>query len=214
LGNYYQIEKDGKYGLISDRNILIEPIYNKIKKTDDRYFYIKKGNKYGLGLFEDGEILIEPICNSIKKFDHNYFVIKINQKHGLIKDKEIVLEPIYDSIKKFDYSIVSLSDSYFRIEINGKFGLLKSVNNNIEIIEKPDFNLITIEKKVIFCDNCGGSGSISADPNCNYCGGKGAFDLLYHDTHASNNYIICACTSCSICSGSGRLGIEFNIIKN
>ena len=144
------VKKDGKYGIINEKNeFLINPDYESISTLYNGFFIIKKDNKYGY-LNEKFKIVQEPLYLDAKEFSNNIAFVKFpNEKWGCVSTKmKVLLEGKFDEVFPF-------INSYARVINNDKWGF---INQNCEVVVEPkydfvnnfysDFTKVVLNKKV------------------------------------------------------------------
>lgn len=62
------IAKDGKYGMFSEQDQLVEPKYDAIEPMHEIWYKVKQDGKTGL-IDNTGEVVLRPIFDDIKRFD-------------------------------------------------------------------------------------------------------------------------------------------------
>lgn len=167
---YYIVYKDGKCGIVSDKNINLVPIeYDMITICAgvNILLIVVKNGKFGI---------LKNFIPSLKcKYDDithidntSLFILKLNKKFGFINlsydDVDtVIVEPIYDNIFK---SVIS---NFFIFKIDNKYGLLSSNTGNIviqPIYDNIDNNLSFRKgNKVGVLDTSNGTEKINFDSN-------------------------------------------------
>lgn len=145
--NYYQLNKDGKYGVISLKGeILIEPIYDNIKipNPEKDVFICEKENKTvilnekGQEIFNQFEEVSAISINGIvSNLPYEKRVLKYKQdgKYGLIDyNGKVIIKPIYEEIEGLENK-----ESELLVKKDGKYGV---VNDRGDKLIKEEYDNI------------------------------------------------------------------------
>lgn len=142
----FLITKNGKKGLITDKNILITPLYDDLKRDFQGFAFAKTAGKWQIINEITGKSLTEPIYDAIEGlnvgyetsegenedtfeytfFDETYyqiFTVKKNNKYGWVNNQGKELTPIkYDEISHSygGLSVVKVGNNYGIINLEGK----------------------------------------------------------------------------------------------
>lgn len=130
--NYYQLNKDGKYGVISLKGeILIEPIYDNIKipnpekdvficERENKTIILNQKGQEILNQFEEvSAISINGIVSSIP-YEKRVLKYKQDGKYGLIDyNGKVIIKPIYEEIESLENK-----ESELIVKKNGKYGVI------------------------------------------------------------------------------------------
>lgn len=130
--NYNQVNKDGKYGVISAKgDILIEPIYDNIKipnpekdvfickKQDKTIILNEKGQEILTQYEEVNPISINGIVSNLP-YEKRVLKYKENGKYGLIDYKgKVIIKPIYEEIEGLENK-----ESELIVKKDGKYGVI------------------------------------------------------------------------------------------
>lgn len=145
--NYYQLNKDGKYGVISVKgDILIEPIYDSIKipNPEKDVFICDKENKTiilnekGQEIFKQYEevsaISINGIVSNLP-YEKRVLKYKEDEKYGLIDyNGKVITKAIYEEIKGLENK-----ESELLVKKDGKYGV---VNDRGDKLIKEEYDNI------------------------------------------------------------------------
>lgn len=148
--NYYQLNKDGKYGVISKKGeILIEPIYDNIKipNPEKDVFICEKENKTTilnerceeiLNQFE--EVSAISINGTISSLPYEKRVLKYKQdgKYGLIDyNGKVIIKAIYEEVEGLENK-----ESELLVKKNGKYGV---INDRGTKLIKEEYDSVTAD---------------------------------------------------------------------
>lgn len=123
--------EDGNMGVISEKGILIPPIYDKINPNpfvhighDKFLFYLQKDGKTGYADVQ-GEIVIPMIYDEFGDFKDGIVSAKKSGKWGVIDDNHRIIMPFqfdFDEIStpQGDIIIINKNNSYGYADITGK----------------------------------------------------------------------------------------------
>lgn len=132
--NYYQLNKDGKYGIIdSYGNIVIEPIYDSVKipnpekavficeQSEEKVVLNDKNEKIFNEYEEVSEIQINGIVTNVP-YEKDVLKYKQNGKYGLINfNGKKITKPIYEEINGLENK-----ESELLVKNNQKYGVINS----------------------------------------------------------------------------------------
>ena len=130
--NYYQLNQDGKYGIISAKgDILVEPIYESVKipNPEKDVFICEKENKTVVlneqsneifGQYEEvSAISINGIVSDLP-YEKRVLKYKENGKYGLIDyTGKVIIKPIYEEIQGLENK-----ESELLVKKDGKYGVI------------------------------------------------------------------------------------------
>ena len=145
--NYYQLNKDGRYGVISAKgDIIIEPIYNSVKipNPEKAVFICDKENKTvvlnekGEEIFKQYEevsaISINGIVSNLP-YEKRVLKYKEDEKYGLIDyNGKVITKAIYEEIKGLENK-----ESELLVKKDGKYGV---VNDRGDKLIKEEYDNI------------------------------------------------------------------------
>lgn len=130
--NYYQVNKDGKYGVISvEGDILVEPIYDNVKipnpekdvficeKEDKTTILNEKSQEIFTQYEEVNAISINGIVSNLP-YEKRVLKYKENGKYGLIDyTGKVIIKPIYEEIEGLENK-----ESELIVKKDGKYGVI------------------------------------------------------------------------------------------
>lgn len=145
--NYYQLNKDGRYGVISAKgDIIIEPIYDSVKipNPEKAVFICDKENKTvvlnekGEEIFKQYEevsaISINGIVSNLP-YEKRVLKYKEDEKYGLIDyNGKVITKAIYEEIKGLENK-----ESELLVKKDGKYGV---VNDRGDKLIKEEYDNI------------------------------------------------------------------------
>lgn len=134
--------KNGKYGVLKDNKIIVEPIYDLTNIFERNYIKIKQNNKYGI-LDNNGKEIIPPKYDEITSIDYPsfFFYVKKNGKYGVVNiDGKEIIKPKYDRITAFN-------EEAFELELENKYGLFFFNNNTLYPTIYDKIGLISLSHK-------------------------------------------------------------------
>ncbi len=145
--NYYQLNKDGRYGVISVKgDIIIEPIYDSVKipNPEKAVFICDKENKTiilneeGQEIFKQYEevsaISINGIVSNLP-YEKRVLKYKEDEKYGLIDyNGKVITKAIYEEIKGLENK-----ESELLVKKDGKYGV---VNDRGDKLIKEEYDNI------------------------------------------------------------------------
>ncbi len=130
--NYFQLNENGKYGVIDVKgNTIVEPIYDSVKIPNPEkavFICVKDNNNIVLNenneeIFQQYEEVSEISINGVvsnQPYEKEVLKYKINGKYGLIKyDGKVVTKPIYEEIKG-----LSNKESELLVKKDEKYGVI------------------------------------------------------------------------------------------
>jgi hypothetical protein len=132
--NYYKVEKNHKYGIVSSKNEIVIPfIYDDMGPGFiDGLLNIKQNEKWGF-VNEKGDIILPINYTSVSHFENGLSIVKIGEKKGAIdRTGKIIIEPKYEEI-------TIKSGNFFITRLNGKYG---AVERSGTIVVEPKYDLI------------------------------------------------------------------------
>ncbi|MFI3321868.1 MAG: WG repeat-containing protein [Rikenellaceae bacterium] len=92
------IKKDGKFGVITDGILKLEPIYDNISQLTTKDISVKKDNKWGL--FSSSFSEIYPVkYDSLAVFNNGYTILQLNNQFGLSYNGKELCQVAYDNIE-------------------------------------------------------------------------------------------------------------------
>lgn len=144
--NYIVCTKENKYGLLnSEKQIIIEPIYDKIEDVGTNYikqsgksaykkiiYVIKKNDKYGIA-DTNGKILYEPQFDYISRVGYNNMV---QSRFAQVKkgDKYALYDIHKKEMSDFIFDDIAVSHDEIQITVNGEKCLLHPYKSKIKTI--------------------------------------------------------------------------------
>lgn len=148
--NYHQVNKDGKYGVISIKgDILIEPIYDNIKipnpqkdvficqKEDKKIILNEKGQEILTQYEEVNPISINGIVSNLP-YEKRVLKYKENGKYGLIDyTGKVIVKPIYEEIEGLENK-----ESELIVKKDGKYGVIN--DRGVKLISE-EYDLIVAD---------------------------------------------------------------------
>jgi len=158
---YYQVEIDGKFGIIDiNNNIVLEIIYDEVNVPE---LYVKLDNKFAI-MDDSWNIISDFIYDDISYEGDGVHLVKIDNKIAAIKDNKFVFEPIYideklyDNLWSFDFSIDYSPDYVIVRDKEWHRGIISTKTG--EWIIKPKFRWLDIKKHLAHVNTMDGKDAI------------------------------------------------------
>lgn len=112
----YGISERNSYGVISiNGKWILEPKYNKIKKSIHECFIVESDGKYGLWCAATGWI-VEPKCLAIELYSYNegFRIVDHNRSYVIDKDGNIIKPFVFSYSEPLTYSSAGDNDELYR----------------------------------------------------------------------------------------------------
>ena len=133
------IKSDNKFGfVVTNGEVIIEPIYNQLKRLNDKLFFALSENKWEL-INLKGEKITSEVYDEVKSVSNNLIAVKKNnlwevinlEGNSIITDKFFHISNFNKGVARFDKSNSFVREGWNQYKYSGKWGLLNNTGKKL-----------------------------------------------------------------------------------